>query len=232
MERLDQSEGTIEQTDSGEVILQGWDQSGLYIFWNKSREIESQYLDKVEQSAFAIIHDDYFRKIRHEVFQVVKPYFRIKHECRDISDYCLDERFSVVNVDTKVELEKVSELIGKCYKDIHPSVDTVSQWTRYDVFDENLWIWIVEKETNMPIALGIAELDDSVSEGSLEWIQILPGYQGKGLGKVLVLELLNRMCGKVGFVTVSGESNNETNPERLYKSCGFSGNDTWWLLRK
>ncbi|MDW7662751.1 MAG: GNAT family N-acetyltransferase [Bacillota bacterium] len=162
----------------------------------------------------------------------MKPFFRIKHECNEIGDYCLDERFTIMNVDTTVDLEKVSDLIGKCYEDIHPSVDTISQWTEYDVFEEDLWIWIIEKETNSPIALGIAELDYSVPEGSLEWIQVLPGYQGKGLGKILVLELLKRMHGKVDCVTVSGEVDNETNPERLYKSCGFSGDDIWWLLRK
>jgi len=172
-ERLDQLECSVEPTDINEVILQGWNQSGLHIFWNKSREIESRFSNRVDQSAFAIIHD-----------------------------YFLDERFTMVNVDTKVELEKVSELIGKCYEDIHPSVDTVSSWTEYDVFEEDLWI------------------------------QVLPGYQGKGLGKILVLELLKRMHGKVDFVTVSGEVDNETNPERLYKSCGFSGDDIWWLLRK
>lgn len=137
-----------------------------------------------------------------------------------------------MKVDVNCELDAVSDLIGKCYEDIHPSTNTVRGWTKHDVFDDNLWIWITDNETNEPIALGIAELDSKVSEGSLEWIQVLPSYQGKGLGKILVLELLNRMHGKVDFVTVSGELNNETNPERLYKSCGFSGDDIWWLLRK
>lgn len=90
----------------------------------------------------------------------------------------------------------------------------------------------MDHEKGTPAALGIAELDPTVPEGALEWIQVLPEYQGRGFGKILVLELLNRIKGKAKFTTVSGEVDNETNPERLYRSCGFVGNDTWWLLRR
>lgn len=44
-------------------------------------------------------------------------------------------------------------------------------------------------------------------------------------------ELLWRMKEKVDFVTVSGKSDNKTNPEGLYRSCGFTGNDLWHILK-
>jgi hypothetical protein len=34
------------------------------------------------------------------------------------------------------------------------------------------------------------------------------------------------------FTTVSGEMNSRTKPEKLYRNCGFSGDDVWWLLQK
>ena len=34
------------------------------------------------------------------------------------------------------------------------------------------------------------------------------------------------------FTTVSGEVDNKTNPEKLYRRCGFEGDDIWYVLRK
>ena len=34
------------------------------------------------------------------------------------------------------------------------------------------------------------------------------------------------------FATVSGQCNNPTNPEALYRKCGFTGSDVWHVLRK
>jgi ribosomal protein S18 acetylase RimI-like enzyme len=232
LDRLDNIECLCNKSGGRSIALEGWDKNGLHIFWNESRSIDNNYIDRIEESTFAIIHSDFFQKINREGFKTIKPYFRISTQCEKVSQYSLDERFSILNVNIETELGQVSELIGKCYKDIHPSVETVQQWTKDRAFDSNLWIWIVDKSTNTPVGLGIAELDRSVPEGSLEWVQVLPEYQGNGLGKVMVLELLSRLSGNVEFVTVSGEVNNITNPERLYRSCGFKGDDVWWLLRK
>ncbi|HHV46283.1 MAG TPA: GNAT family N-acetyltransferase [Tissierellia bacterium] len=81
-----------------------------------------------------------------------------------------------------------------------------------------------------PVALGIAELDKNVREGSLEWIQVIPEYRRRGLGQAVVNRLLLNFVGKADFVTVSGQVNNDTNPEKLYRKCGFQGNDIWHVI--
>jgi len=40
------------------------------------------------------------------------------------------------------------------------------------------------------------------------------------------------MIGKANFVTVSGEVDNSTNPEALYRKCGFIGDDIWHIMTK
>ncbi|SCG82415.1 hypothetical protein DW1_0807 [Proteiniborus sp. DW1] len=212
--------------------IKGLEQKGVYILWNKSREVNQSLQLIMEESKFMIIHDDYFKKLDIHDYSQVEPYFRIKHDNKKILPYSLSEDFYIKQANVEEEFSEISDFIGRCYKNLHPSPETVKSWTTYRVFDNSLWIWIMDKQKNIPAALGIAEFDSSVPEGSLEWIQVLPEYQGKGLGKVLVLELLNRLKGRVEFTTVSGEVDNETNPERLYRSCGFYGNDVWWLLRK
>ncbi|MCL2279392.1 MAG: hypothetical protein FWC20_08325 [Oscillospiraceae bacterium] len=101
------------------------------------------------------------------------------------------------------------------------------EWTKYPVFDNNIWIWVWDNIANVPAALGIADFDSDISEGSLEWIQVLPNYRGKGFGEAVTLELLFRLSKKADFVTVSGEVENITNPERLYRKCGFTGEAVW-----
>lgn len=81
------------------------------------------------------------------------------------------------------------------------------------------------------VGCGIADFDREAKEGILEWIQVLPEYRGKKIGKMIVNELLFRMK-NADFATVSGKINNRTNPERLYRSCGFVGNDIWHVLTK
>ena len=82
------------------------------------------------------------------------------------------------------------------------------------------------------IASGIAEYDENCREGILEWIQVLPEYRGKGLGKKIVSVLLNNLkkCG-ADFVTVSGNLDNVSAPLQLYKKCGFEGDDVWYICR-
>ncbi len=217
----------------GEILeLKGWDADWLYIFWNKTRKAGQSFQNLIRQSSFMIIHNDYCEQLDTNEFSLVKPYFRIKHDNKNISPYILSNEFYIREAYVEKEYSDISNFIGECYKDLHPSAETVKGWTTHKVFDSNLWIWIMDKCKDIPVALGIAEFDSSISEGSLEWIQVLPEYHGRGLGKALVVELLSRLKGRADFTTVSGEVDNETNPERLYRSCGFTGNDVWWLLRK
>ena len=92
-------------------------------------------------------------------------------------------------------------------------------------------MFICDADTSLPVALGIADFDSDIAEGSLEWIQVLPESRGHGLGQKIVLELLSRLKDKADFITVSGEADNPTNPEALYKKCGFSGDDIWYVIK-
>jgi len=42
---------------------------------------------------------------------------------------------------------------------------------------------------------------------------------------------LAAMAGFADFATVSGERENPTRPERIYRACGFQGDDVWHILR-
>ena len=104
------------------------------------------------------------------------------------------------------------------------------QFTDRTVYDATLWIAAKDSRTGAVAATGIADLDREIRECILEWIQVSPEYRGCGLGRWLVCELLRRMQGRADFATVSGRCGNPTNPEQLYRVCGFTGRDVWHIL--
>jgi len=172
-------------------------------------------------------YKDFYKKEYNE-----KLFFRLIHNLKTINKINLSDNYTIETININTQLEDVVDVINNCYADIGVNLSEVKEWTKKLVFDNNLWVYIKEIQNNKIAALGIAELDKELKEGMLEWIQVLPYYQGKGLGRAIVNELLNRMREKASFVTVSGEVDNQTNPEALYRKCGFTGNDVWHIMTK
>jgi len=160
------------------------------------------------------------------------PYFRLIHHLKNDINVILPAGFIFRNVNMPSEAKLVSDIINACYEGYAQTADSIIQWMKYPVYDSNLWVFIYDEADDLPIALGIADLDMTIKEGSLEWIQVLPNYQGKGLGQAIVHELLARLKSCADFVTVSGEVDNVTNPEKLYRKCGFIGDDIWFVNQR
>ncbi len=59
----------------------------------------------------------------------------------------------------------------------------------------------------------------------MEWIQVIQEYRKRNVGTSIVNQLLYRLSFKADFATVSGKVDNKTKPEKLYRKCGFTGND-------
>jgi len=218
---------TAYSTEHGDVtFLKMWNDEQLLLYWTKNRAftVSKEYLEKV---TFMVIHQDYLKYVPRDAFSSQKSYFRLIH--RDgIPVMRLPSGYCIADVAIDNEVEDISRLIAQCYTDLHPSIETVQSWTTHPGFDKKLWIWVTKE--NIPVGLGIAERDPVVPEGSLEWIQGLPAYRGMGIGRCIVVELLKRLQKTVSFTTVSGESDNQT--KQFYESCGFYGEDIWWILRK
>lgn len=178
-----------------------------------------------------VVHEEYFEDSYLSRY-IDTTYFRLIHYLKNIEEVHLEALYELKTVDINIDVEDIVYIINNSYEDIKVNKNQVEGWTKEPVYDENLWIFIIDKEINKPVALGIADFDDDLKEGILEWIQVLPQYRSQGLGQVLVKELLHRLKGKAGFVTVSGKCDNETKPEMLYRKCGFEGKDVWHVMVK
>lgn len=174
-----------------------------------------------------ILHRDEYDSAYYQNY-IDEPYFRLLHDLKGLSKPVLPQGYSFCSV-------PLSEYVGhisSCYDSIGITEEELNHYLLRPVYDAALWIAVKDDQTGEIEATGIAELDLEIGEGILEWIQVSESYRGKGLGRYIVLELLWRLKDKADFVTVSGQCNNPTNPERLYRKCGFGGNDVWHILRK
>jgi GNAT superfamily N-acetyltransferase len=177
---------------------------------------------------FALVHEDSTPIFDAFDFSQREVYFRLI--CTKPLKPSLPPGFKFEVVDPSVETPAVAQIIKDCYQDMHVSDEIVRSWLDYPVYDPRSWMWIVEIATGKKVGLGIAEINRKVPEASLEWIQVLPNYRRLGIGTALVRELCMRVWPEVDFITVSGKVHSDSQPEKLYRCCGFTGSDVWWLL--
>ncbi len=223
---------TLCETRGGAVAqLALWDETGLYMHWQRDRRELVLPISVLEGVRFALLHDDFAASIPPQLFRQRHAYFRLMHRGAPIAPVKMEPRWAFAPAQPITEAATVSDLICRSYETLQPTPEMVLSWTTHPVYDPTLWLWVVDRRADRPVALGIAERDPTVPEGSLEWIQVLPAYRRRGLGSALVCELLRRLAGQVAFITVSGELAN-AQALALYRHCGFDGDDIWWLLEK
>ena len=176
-----------------------------------------------------ILHDrDFLSDILSEYTD--EKFFRLYHSLKDIPEIATDD-FEIATA-TQKDIKAIVQIINDSYTDISVNSELIKSYTQTPVYNENLWIMVKEKATGNFVGCGLADYDTEVKELVLEWIQVLPEYRGKKIGQLIVNELLFRMKDVADFATVSGKVDNETNPEALYRKCGFVGNDVWHILHK
>ena len=177
-------------------------------------------------------------KIQHDrdfLFDILskytdEKYFRLYHSLKEIPKIITDD-FEITTA-TRRDIKTIVQIINDSYMDISVNKELIKSYTKTPVYNENLWIMVKEKATDKYVGCGLADYDAEAKELILEWIQVLPEYRGKKIGQLIVTELLSRMKDVANFATVSGKVDNKTNPETLYRKCGFVGNDVWHILHR
>ena len=154
-------------------------------------------------------------------------FFRVKHDLKQLAP--IDFDYDTIAIDS--QSKQLCEMINASYKheDIAIREEDVLRWKNHETFREDLCIYINVNDGVMA-ASGIAEYDEVCREGTIEWVQVLPEYRRRGYGEKIVTVLLHRLK-NIGaeFVTASGNLDNACNPLALYRRCGFTGDDVWYV---
>lgn len=179
--------------------------------------------------SMCIVHDSCYVEEKYKDYHD-EPYFRLYHNLLDVQSVESDD-ISIVTAKYD-DIPFFVDVINQSYTDLSVTIEQLNKYTRTEAFCPELWICAVDNTTSCIVGCGIADFDKEMHEGILEWIQVVPAYRGKGIGKLIVNDLLKRMTGIADFATVSGKVNNPTSPEILYRKCGFVGNDIWHILTK
>ena len=176
-----------------------------------------------------IVHDADYIKEKYQDYHD-EPYFRLYHALMDVQIVALED-ISIVTAKHD-DIQLFVDVINQSYNDLSVTFEQLNSYTKTAVFCPELWVYAIDNATSCIVGCGIADFDKEIHEGILEWIQVIPAYRKKGIGQLIVNELLKRMTGIAEFATVSGRVNNLTSPERLYRKCGFVGKDIWHILTK
>lgn len=172
-----------------------------------------------------IINDkEYVPHSKHEYTEEL--YFRLIHNLSGVTAPLLPEGFSLVQLND----EELSQHINSCYENISISLQEIKNIRQSEVYDKELIIAVKDDASGEIAASGIAVFDREINEGVLEWIQVSENYRRRGIGEFIVRYLLCKLKSKADFVTVSGKVYNKNNPEKLYRKCGFIGDNVWHVL--
>lgn len=175
-----------------------------------------------------IIHSDEFdEKLLNNYFD--RRFFRLVHDLTQIPKFnATGINFEVIQSD---KINELADMINCSYThEIRVSVDYVNSLTATQVYCPELWIGAVLD--GKLIGSIICDFDIEVGEAVIEWLQVLPEYRGRGIASALICKALKAMSSFADFATVSGECDNITNPERVYRHCGFEGEDVWHILNE
>lgn len=159
-----------------------------------------------------------------------EPYFRLRHDLSRIPPWTVPG-FRIAQA-SEEDIPAIAGIINASYQDIRVTPDTVSSWRALPVYDPGLWLTARAEGSGEAAACAIAEYDPEAREGVFEWVQVLPAFRCRGIGRAMVCTLLSRMKERADFATVSGQINNPAKPEALYRACGFTGGDVWHVLRR
>lgn len=176
-----------------------------------------------------ILHE---RDFKNEYLKLYNdtPYFRLIHYLKNIAVVKNDDFKVCLASDSDINI--VADIINRSYSDISVDENQLMKYRNTEVCDADLWIIVYTADTKHAVGCGIADFDEKIREGSLEWVQVIPEYRKRGVGSIIVNHLLYALKVKADFVTVSGKINSLSNPEALYRKCGFVGNDIWHVLTK
>lgn len=176
-----------------------------------------------------IVHDSEFDEKLPKKY-VDKRFFRLKHGLKNIP------LFDIGGIDFKIispdSVDELTDMINRSYthSDIHVTAEHIKSLTTTKVYCPELWIGAFLD--GRLIGSILCDFDSEVGEGIIEWLQVLPEFRGRGIACALTCKALKIMSGFAEFATVSGECENTTNPEKVYRKCGFTGNDVWHVLNK
>lgn len=220
---------TYSVLDRGHTYLYAVRDERLVFYWSDDRQHFLLTQDEIRALEFLVLHEDFYRLIvdRLAGYQVRESHpllydFPFNHTVEH------NDEFFIADFDFSRDQDYAvaAEMLNRCYETQHHSAAEVDGWSNLPVVDKSLWLWARSRASKEAVGLGISTYQASIRECYLDWIQVLPEYQGRGLGQLLVSETIKRAIGKSDIIRVTGIVGD------FYRKCGFAGTESWRIISK
>jgi GNAT superfamily N-acetyltransferase len=220
---------TYSVTKKGHTYLYAIRDQRLEFYWSDDRQHFLLTPNEIEALAFLVLHADFYRLIADKLAGCqVRESNPLLYDFAFRQEVEASDEFYIANFNFEQELDYrvAAEMLNRCYETDHHSAEEVAGWRRLTVFDESLWFWVKSCATEEAVGLGISTYQASIRECYLDWIQVLPEYQGRGLGRLLVSESISRAIPKSDIIRVTGMA------DGFYRKCGFAGSESWRIITR
>jgi GNAT superfamily N-acetyltransferase len=220
---------TYCEINEGYTYLYAIRNQRLEFYWSDDRQHFLLTPDGIEALELLVLHADFYRLIadKLEGYRVSESHPMLYDfafgQGVEHSDECFVTQF---NFAREGDYGFAAKMLNRCYETDQHSAAELAGWCRLPVFDESLWLWVKSRASKVAVGLGISTYQACIRECNLDWIQVLPEYQGRGLGRLLVSETIRRAISKSDILRVTGMA------DGFYRKCGFVGTESWYILTK
>lgn len=119
--------------------------------------------------------------------------------------------------------EKAAELINQGAGWLNAG--NIKRMTKYSAFDRSLWFFLQDNASRELVAISISQYNEEVRQTDLDWIYVSPDYHGKGVGRFLIEQTIERCKDKSNDICVGGTVG-------FYRKCGFDDHELWvWAAK-
>lgn len=227
--RMLQQSDTYSERKNGNTYLYALQDQHLVFYWSEDRQRFLMTPREIAGLEFLVLHSDYYRLIADQMAgYLVRESHPLLYDFSFNHELEYSEEFLVTDYDFAQEQDHMdaAAMLNHCYDADHHTPDELVGWTELPVFDQSLWLWIRNRMSGEAAGLAISTYQAGIRETYLDWIQVLPEYQGRGLGRRLVSETIRRAKDRSDIIRVTGTA------DRFYQKCGFSGTESWRIASK
>lgn len=229
LEQLCRESDTYSVTNKGHTYHYAIRNQRLEFYWSTDRLHFLLTPNEIESLEFLVLHNDFYGLIAEKLVG-----YEVRESHPLLYDFALSQRggssdeFFIADFDfaREQDCEVAADMLNRCYETHLHSAAEVAGWCELPVFDESLWLWVRSRASKEAVGLGISTYQASIRECYLDWIQVLPEYQGQGLGRLLVSETIRRAIGKSDIIRVTGMVDD------FYQKCGFAETESWRIINK